>query len=667
MTKRMISCLLLAGFVLLSACYGTETPLPERSDGSVLPQDEQSSPQESSGESGQSGIPLPAEPVVRLDCFSAEGATARITDAGNGRALIKTTLVYEVGETDWASETHFYLIDLAGNTVLSETENLVLDDLLGVGKNGELVGLSYQDREVRIYDSTAVLLHAVPLTDAFSPFFDPASQAVYCMDEEKLLRIGLDGRREELAELPGVLTLQGFESETGTAFLYDGNLDEDVNDLGELTAYSVSDGRILYTVDGSAVLCYDTEDVWLSSIVVRSDGPETVETSVRLIGTADGQSKAGKAYRLANDGFLSDIGQAGYAVWSTFAFDITSSPAYSLVDLHAGKTAAWTVGDGNEEIFTTCFTDGGKALLCLTKDENGTFKLYRTVPELVAYTEDLEPDPGFDHREEPDLPAELAEQRALADRIEETFSVRVLVGNESVKAGNVFSYELVATDETNRSQRKKLTQALYGLERVLGRYPEGFFEKFRNYRDAGGMRFVLVNDLRNLYGEFVPAGVTQYADGWYSIALDVDFFSEPLVHHELWHAVECRISARDRNAIDGDVWKTFNPEGFGYSGDYDHYSEQKDVMKYILPVAEKDAYFVSLYSAVLPEEDRATLIELVLSDDWDPSEYGEPDPLTLVRNSVHLIAKLSMLEGPVLQMFGYVYWETIAAQYAAAP
>ena len=669
MFKRMLSCLLLASMILLAALQagcGIETPLHTVSPGSIVSRDVQESSADPSEDPAPEFLPTPDKPVVLLDCFATEGVTARIAEAGNGRVVIRTMRTMETDDGDWDFDTTIWMVDVTKNRIEYEAESVLQEDLLAVGNGGELIGLDYEANEVRIYDSSFKLQHSVQMTDVLSPLFDRTSQALYCLSGEKLVRIGLDGNCEELAYLPGAVTLQGYDAETGIGFLYDGNLDEDLDGLGEITAWSVPEGKVRYTVDGSSVLSCTPTSAWLSTTVVRSDGAQTVENFVRSIDTETG--KTGKSYALPDDGYLSEIGGNGYAVWAEYGFDITDDPTYRMVDLNTGKTASWTVGDteNGESVCETLFVEGGKYLVCVTRDRYEQMKLYLTSPDFLTYTDAMEENAGKPKTEKPVPEEELSEQRAAADVIEEEFSVRVEIGNECGITKNTFSYELVPTDASDRKQRKKLGQALKVLETTLGRYPEGFFKTFRNYRNAGGLRFVLVSDLHNEYGSFVPAGVTMYAEGWHSIALDVDCISESLIHHELWHAVEDRICAADRNAIGEEAWAALNPDGFGYTADYDSYADRTDVKKYILPFAKKDAYFAELYSTVQSNEDRATLIELVLCDDWDPSVYGQPDPLTLIRSSVHLNAKLSMLEGPVLQTFGCVYWEEIAAQYAAA-
>ncbi|MBP5230245.1 MAG: hypothetical protein ILO68_00800 [Clostridia bacterium] len=666
MVKKAGAILLLAAIlaVCISGCGWEDPSSGSLADVSQVSEGAESSLQEKSPESsdasGQEESPLQqAEPIVQLDCFDCAGVVIDLMDAGNGRVAVLFVKPEEFGKEGEDVATSFCLVNLAENRIEVMKEDVDVGDLLGVGLNGETAGLDYESGELRIYNSDFSLARAVKLEDVLTPLFDRKTQSVYCIDAEKLLRIGLDGEKEELASLPGATGLAAYDPENEIAFLIDGNVDEEMSGLGEITAYSVRDGRVLHTVDANGAAGLTASGAWLTASSV-DEAKETVKSTVRLFDPETGW--VGSRYVLPEDGYLSEAGEAGFGFWVGYGFDIDSKPVFRMIDLNTGRAGDWDVCGKDEYLTESLFVNGGRTAVCITSDIDWNLKLYLTAPEMLEYPEPLEEAEEEGGRVLPELPESLSELRELADRIEEEYAVRILVGEQCKISSSSFIYELVPTDGDRRSDRKALKSALRILEDALSLYPEDFFRTFRNYRNAGGIRFVMVDDLRNPAGNFDPAGVTNYTDGWYCIALDVNVISKRTVHHEIWHAVEDRISTVSRNAISEEEWSELNPPGFEYRGDYETYLDQKGVKKFILPAAGKDAYFVEIYSTVRPQEDRATLIEEILSDDFDPAFYKEPDPLTMIRNCPRLNEKLSLLEGPVRRVFGTAYWEDIVAK-----
>ena len=65
------------------------------------------------------------------------------------------------------------------------------------------------------------------------------------------------------------------------------------------------------------------------------------------------------------------------------------------------------------------------------------------------------------------------------------------------------------------------------------------------------------------------AGGLHYQYGaWYNVVLDIDALMT--VHHELWHAVEQRITNEFDEAFSDLSWSEFNPAKFVYCFDFDN-------------------------------------------------------------------------------------------------
>ncbi len=73
------------------------------------------------------------------------------------------------------------------------------------------------------------------------------------------------------------------------------------------------------------------------------------------------------------------------------------------------------------------------------------------------------------------------------------------------------------------------------------------------------------------------------------------------VSDELWHVMEMAINKTNPGAFL--AWSMLNPEGFQYTGNYAEYAKDYD-----------PAYFASGYGTTDPREDRATIVEMVFSE-----------------------------------------------------
>ena len=603
---------------------------------------------------------LQTEPVIQLDCFAASGMDADIADAGSSRVAILSERIPSDGGQDGDTEMTFYLVDLKKNRIVSQKEGMAFNDLIAVGKNGEPIGWNYRDSALCIYDDALTLRHTLPLNNAGVLVFDRKEQCVIGLEGETLIRVGLDGKKQELLSLPGVVNTAAYDPENGIILLQDGNTKENRLIKNEFTAYSIRKKRVLYHVDADSALTFSDRAAWFGSSIIKPGENEISDAYVQLCDPASGKIK--KVYRLSPDGYISEMGEAGFALWAHYCFDMDEKPTYQMLDLNNGKATDWSIGEEADQFSRGVFVNGGKNLACLTEDGDGNQKLFLIAPDLLTYGDTLK-EVGEPLKEEPiRLSDAFSQERELADKIEKKFSVRILLGEPCEIAKDIFAYDFTLTDGTNANRRAPLNQALQMIESVLSLYPEGFFEKFKNYRDVGGVRFFLVDEIINRDGSFVPNGVAHNLDSWYNIALNARSINVRTVHHELWHAVESRIEKADPTLLDPEEWNKLNPPGFEYHNDYDHYSDRNDILSLSLVTNKKDAYFIDTYSAVTVGEDRARLIEEILCDYYDKDFYGEPDPLTLIRHRPRLAAKLAFLEKPVKQIFGSVYWEEIVAK-----
>lgn len=607
---------------------------------------------------------LQTEPIIRLDCFSEVGLITDLAEApGNRLAILHETLPAD-GAQDGETVSRLLLVDLKENRLEQNAEDPGITVILGFTENGEMIGMDYTAHILKIFDSSFALSREVELPDPRSMKFSAEDQCVYCFCGETLCRVGLDGEKKELATLPGVSNLEGYDAKNGVFLFQDGNLTDQSTWQIDYTAYSIRDKEILYTLGATTTVCFSERGAWFTSEI---GDPETAEQRTAYIRDCDpATGKTRKAYRLPENGYLHEFSQAGYGLWNKYLYDMNDKPVYRMLDLKNGRSTELKVGEEKDEIAKGEFVNGGRNYACITNDNDFSLNLYLIAPALLTYDETLEEgsEEAWQNTTE-DAPAvsdALAEERQTADRLEEQYAVRILLGEPCKYGENIFAYQLAATDGGNSRQKADLRESLAILEKVLSLYPDGFFKTFRNYRDKAGLRFFLAADLTNPNGDFTPVGLSSYMEGWYNIVLNVKAITATTMHHEIWHSVESRILQADGTLLSDEEWDKLNPPDFEYLHDYDTYSEQNGILPLTLLSGSKNAYFIDLYSTVTVQEDRATLIETILSENYDPAFYGEPDPLTMIRNRPHLAAKLAFLENPVKQVFGSVYWEGIVAK-----
>ena len=203
---------------------------------------------------------------------------------------------------------------------------------------------------------------------------------------------------------------------------------------------------------------------------------------------------------------------------------------------------------------------------------------------------------------------DFSRARGLADFMQEHYGVTILIGDEC-KAVEPFGFQIGDTPGGVSPLLKML--GWYSFEDDIKRiddyfsfYPPGFFEKFRCAEAENGLRILLV--LQFLVEGTPMPSATNVQDGYYNVYLAVNIFNRLNFHHEIWHAMDYRITSEDPDAFAD--WNGLNPVGFQY--DYDYF--MKDIWEHAEPM---DDWFVRQYSTVNEMEDRATVIEAIFDHD----------------------------------------------------
>lgn len=250
-----------------------------------------------------------------------------------------------------------------------------------------------------------------------------------------------------------------------------------------------------------------------------------------------------------------------------------------------------------------------------------------------------------------DLPENLSRVRAIADELEQTYGLTILLSNQCALAASYCEWPIVTTNGAGlMDEEGAIEEALKWLEDVLKMYPEDFFRQFRNEAGERGLLVLLVEDIKpgsNIIG--VSYGMGQ----WYPIAVDITSGQVRSTYaHEIWHATENRINDVASGALDLAAWEALNPTGFRYTGDIENYWGDNQYT-YFYGDPREEVYFVDAYGKTKGQEDRARLMEYVMCADW----HGEK----MMEHPV-LRAKMQLLCDAIREAFdtsawGDVHWE----------
>lgn len=232
----------------------------------------------------------------------------------------------------------------------------------------------------------------------------------------------------------------------------------------------------------------------------------------------------------------------------------------------------------------------------------------------------------------PELPNNLQTLRLKADGLEQTYGVSILMGNQTLGLCN--SYAAVNTDPI------AISNALTALEQALSQYPGGFFAQFQNGIGEGGLYFCLTDRIQ---GSLEPVGKAIKNRNRYEIALDITSSDlNKTIHHELWHTIEMKLST---DSFNHPRWQAANPQGFLYYGHYD--SGYQHLTQWTFAQSGEQCHFVDAYAQINPQEDRARLMEYVMTTDAS----------ALLRSGA-LHEKLEMMSNAIRDHFNTDLWQT---------
>lgn len=233
-------------------------------------------------------------------------------------------------------------------------------------------------------------------------------------------------------------------------------------------------------------------------------------------------------------------------------------------------------------------------------------------------------------------PEELKRAQAHADRLQEEYGIEILIGDHCKKfIEDAYHQTEVCNDA------ECIEKALDDMERAFKLYPDNFFNQFVDAAGNSGITLMLANIADD------ATGYAAYREDKNYLVIDLSGYPNSraaysAVCHELWHATENFIKDKIPDAFDDEKWNAMNPDGFEYANTYDC-----DVWaladKWIsCNEAPENTYFTDSYGCTYPCEDRARIMEQVMT--------GE-DGIKEMTECPHLKAKLRFMAEAIRQIF----------------
>ena len=307
---------------------------------------------------------------------------------------------------------------------------------------------------------------------------------------------------------------------------------------------------------------------------------------------------------------------------------------------------------------TYALPDG--SILAVAVSSRG-YQTWLICPEQLEFVPaELNPDQGSilvdatvleNYEKEPvfDLPEEMAGVREMADRLEKTYDITILLSSQCELAASYCSMPITTTDKAGMyDEVGTIEEALKRLDEVLKMYPADFFGQFKN---EGGERGLLVLLVEDISGDLNAIGVSYTMGQWYPVAVDITSGQVKSTYaHEFWHATENRIGDLDESALDLAAWEDLNPAGFRYPGDAREGYWEDTQYTYFYGNPDEEVYFVDPYGKTNAKEDRARLMEYIMCAEWEAEQ--------MMKHPV-LKAKLQILSDAIREAFDTEGWEDV--------
>ena len=538
------------------------------------------------------------------------------------------------------------LIDVYNDTLIaSVTTNSAREPILQRFPDGAILTADTKSGTMYVYDSSLNLKDSfcVPSTEGF---FSYDRTNYYFVDSDVLYRMDVSTGNRGRMSLEKDLRLESLLSIHPTEDLLLARV--------HLSPYTIDYGLALINAKTGKLrlLTDDLTHLWLTGDMFYG-----VEMNEQIYGydVCYGSLSGGEVKRITTDVLGGDT--VGYSVlpgshlllrrkapdvgeWNTTLFDLASG----------GTAADMAKYDFADALFSPIYLSEEQLILGLRKD--GFFYTPTLIdPKALTFEEGLTPETvEWGHMvdcevadrywNEPELPAALSELRAQADTIEKKYGVTILIGNQTADTCAYSGFTIQTSEDAALIQ-----SALTKLDTALALYPNGFAGQFRNDAREGGLYFCLTGSIEDDLG---AVGISRLNRWRYNLVLDITADDlDKTIHHEIWHAIEMRISTDSFNTK---KWSSCNPNGFSYYGKYD--KGYRDLTRWTYTGGNgTGSYFVDPYARINGREDRARIMEYVMTTN-----------ATDLMKSSALRQKLQIMSDTIRRHFdtkGWtdVYWE----------
>ena len=237
--------------------------------------------------------------------------------------------------------------------------------------------------------------------------------------------------------------------------------------------------------------------------------------------------------------------------------------------------------------------------------------------------------------------------RGIADELEEQYGITIFVSEECIpyRDCNLFDMKLTSEGRTREEEQEKIDFALEALSSALSLFPEGIFRQFRTETGLGGLRIYLSGAL--FANGIDAAGLTDGHGVCCNVVLSVNYSTvRAKAIHELWHALEYFCHVHDL-LPDTESWAELNPPEFEYGKDYSGFDGDDGRYTYPTETDPEEIWFVTKYAKINANEDRARILEKLLTDESAAS---------LILQSPHIRAKLDRMSEFVRAAFDDTGW-----------
>ena len=543
----------------------------------------------------------PKDPIIQLTSIEPE-TLPTIVSAGDDSILFSWVDSESI-------KTNLRLLDVDKDTIKYSTELNGLWDL----------------REAYFSDGSFILFNAdnnqfcflnekLEEIDKFSPenstgFFSHDRKNYFFLKDKNLYRTSLDSNESVKVDIPNNLRITNIIGIHPTK--------EELALHYAISPYSSQNGTAIYDFNSNKLLMLQDKvyqvDMWDNNILLMEFNENEMKYSYTY-GNKDFYNAPAGLFKNDNNlipihgsnNLLSSMGSENKLYYLDKEIKVSSLKSYGIV----GEFNTVSYLPKKEVIVISGFNNDKSItyLIYPSRLSSEYFAKAEKIDSPLKVPEGIENSGSTTNNENP---KDMNEVRELADKLENKYGIKILLSSQCRSDEAFFGYDFYTTDEMNYSDEpKRIAEFLNELDQALALYPEDFFKQFKNKKGNGGVRFLPIGKIKS---EVKFYGVCYENNEWENIALDID--ADNLVSnicHEIWHATEYKILASNENAFNKEKWIKLNPKDFKYY-ELANLLNPNEKKWTIFSAGNEGIYFVDDYSKLNEKEDRARIMEYIMT------------------------------------------------------